>query len=460
MRTPRILIGGMTSGSGKTMITCGILKALQNRGICPVSFKCGPDYIDPLFHQKIIGIPARNIDTYFTEETLARYLLKKSCGEISIIEGVMGYYDGLGGVSTKASTYDVAKITETPAVLVVNCKGMSLSIVAHIKGFLEYREDNYIQGIILNQISEGLFPRIKQIIETELKIEVFGYVPSILEIAIESRYLGLVLPNEIEQLEEKIEKAAQIIERTVDLEKLLLLANRAKELMEEEDNIEDKESFLIVPKFKESIKIAVARDEAFCFLYEDNLDLLKEMGGELVYFSPIHDRELPLGIQGMILSGGYPELYAKELSQNKTMRKSIKEAILKGAFCMAECGGFMYLHTEMEDDKGLAHEMVGLIQGKAFKTKRLGRFGYIQITEPKTSYLLEEAKDFIRGHEFHYFDSTECGEDFLAVKPITLKSWSCMHGGKNILAGFPHLYYYSNINSIYRFISGCVEGKE
>ena len=197
LKLPRLMLAAPASGSGKTMITCGLLRTLRNRGMKVSSFKCGPDYIDPLFHQEVLGIPSRNLDTFFTDGTMTRYLFAKAAGntDISILEGVMGYYDGAGGDTITASSYELADITKTPVVLIVNAKGMSLSVLPIIQGFLEYRRNSRIQGVILNQVSSGTYQRLKKKIEQEISIEVLGYVPKCPELVIESRHLGLVMPG-------------------------------------------------------------------------------------------------------------------------------------------------------------------------------------------------------------------------------------------------------------------------
>ena len=197
MKLPRILISAASSGSGKTLLTCGILQALKNRGVRAASFKCGPDYIDPMFHTRVLGTKSRNLDTFFVKPDTARYLLAENAADcdIAVIEGVMGYYDGLAGISVQGSAYDVARVTDTPAVLIVNCRGMSVSIVPQILGFLKYQEESMICGVILNRISAMLYPRVKQMIEEQLPVKVLGYVPELSDCVLESRHLGLVLPG-------------------------------------------------------------------------------------------------------------------------------------------------------------------------------------------------------------------------------------------------------------------------
>lgn len=449
-KVPRILLGAAASGSGKTLVTCGLLQALKNRKLQVTSFKCGPDYIDPMFHSRVIGTKSRNLDSFFADEDTVRYLLEKNARdcEISVIEGVMGYYDGLAGISPKASAYDVAKITKTPAVLIVNAKGMSLSAAAFIKGFVEYQEDSQIRGVILNQVSSMMYPRLKQIIEEELSIKVYGYVPVVKDCVLESRHLGLVMPEEIVDLQQKLMELAEILEKSVDIDGLLELAEHAEELPVQESPV--------AYHTGRKIRIALAKDEAFCFFYQDNLELLEEMGAELVPFSPIHDKKLPEHIDGMLFHGGYPELYAKKLSENKEMLAAVCAAVQTGIPYMAECGGFMYLHQEMEDMEGHSWPMAGVIHGKSWRTPRLTRFGYITL-EDGTCF--GEHVGAIRAHEFHYFDSDRCGEAYTAKKPLSSRSWKCIHSDGQRMSGFPHMYYYSNLRVPEQFLRACEERK-
>lgn len=443
MELPRLLIAAPSSGGGKTMITCGILKAMINRGMKTTAFKCGPDFIDPMFHTKIVGSPSKNLDTFFCDEKTVKYLFGKTAieGEISIIEGVMGYYDGVAGISEWASAYDVAKTLDSPVILVINAKGMSLSVAAIIKGFLTFRSDHNIKGVILNQVSPMMYQELKKLIEEELSIPVFGYLPYIKDAVIESRHLGLITPDEIVGLKEKVYKLASILEETLDIDGLIELANMASPFSYEN---------LGVHTFSKEVHLGVAYDEAFCFYYQDNLDLLQSFGANIHYFSPLHDKELPKNLDGLLIGGGYPELYAKELSQNLSMKKEIKEAIDHHMPCLAECGGFMYLHKSMEDMEHNSWDMVGTIDGKVYKKDKLGRFGYITLTDKQTG-------ERIKGHEFHYFDSTDCGEDYEAKKPLRNRLWNCIHKRDTLMAGFPHLYYYANPDFVRKFVDQCSE---
>ncbi len=451
MNTPRILLAAGASGSGKTLITCGILQALVNRGLQVSSFKCGPDYIDPMFHSRVIGTRSANLDTFFTTEECTRYLLGRNAmgSDISVMEGVMGYYDGVGGMTTRASAYDLACVTDTPAVLIVNSRGMSVSLAAYIKGFLEYRADSRIRGVIFNRMSPMLYPRMKKLVEEELGVTVLGYVPEVKDCVIESRHLGLVLPEEIDGLRERLNQLAQVLEETLDMEKLLELARTAPGLPDV--------SFAnpaSAYRLSEPVRVGVAADEAFCFIYKDNLRLLEKMGAQLVYISPLHDGQLPEDLDGLLLYGGYPELHAHVLEENRSMRRSVQLALDDGMACMAECGGFMYLHEEMEDMDGIGHRMAGVIKGRAYRTERLSRFGYITL-ESKAGDIFGK----IPAHEFHYFDSTDCGKDFHASKPESTRGWDCMHRTDRMLAGFPHLYYYGNPEIPRWFLENCLAYK-
>lgn len=480
---PRIMLAAPASGSGKTLLTCGILMALKNRGLHTASFKCGPDYIDPLFHREVIGIPARNLDTFFTAPEMTKYLFGRTAiqAEISVLEGVMGYYDGAGGNTTLASSYELACMTDTPVILIVNAKGMSLSVLPVIQGFLQYQKDSHIAGVILNQTSQATYEKLKPRIIQELSLPVFGYVPNCPELVIESRHLGLVLPGEIVNIHHRLQKLSELLEETLDMDGIIACARKAPALdwqkpeslkaLEaavkcnnlEYNDLEEQESQATKCNNIENlgsqaasrrIRIGVARDEAFCFLYEDNLELLTRFGAELLYFSPIHDKELPPKLEGLIFCGGYPELYAKELSENQALHREIREGIVQGIPYLAECGGFLYLQQSMEDMEGNIWPAVGVLSGEAYRTKRLGRFGYITLTANREGQLLKPG-DSIKAHEYHYFECSENGRDYHATKPFATREWDCIQGGAKYAAGFPHLYYYSNPGFIVEFLQQC-----
>ena len=398
------MIAGTNSGCGKTTVTCAVLQALVNRKINVSSFKCGPDYIDPMFHKTVIGTAAYNLDTYLMSNDAVNYLLNKNSGDIAVIEGVMGFYDGFS-FTEKGSTHELSEITDTDVILVVNCRGMSLSAMALVKGFKEFRKN----------------------------------------VQISSRHLGLVTAGEIDGIKDKMNLLADYAEKYIDIDKILEIS---------ENDRDTKFTSLEITK-KYNVKIAVAYDRAFCFYYEDNLNLLSERGAEIVKFSPLENESVPQ-CDGLILGGGYPELYADILEKNTGTLNSVKECVESGVPCIAECGGFMYLHEIMEDSDKNEHGMVGIIKGTCRKTDRLQRFGYMEMTANRDNILCKKG-DKIRAREFHYFDSDCNGNGFTAVKND--RQWECVNVDKNLFAGFPHLHFFANINFAENFMKSCEEYK-
>ncbi len=465
---PRILFASPASGSGKTLITCGFLEILKRRGMSAVSFKCGPDYIDPLFHQYVLGIPGYNLDSFFLgRDEIHRLFLDKfflpDSGKLSgkdsgtpfsservtgnirqtvdnriaVIEGVMGYYDGIAGTTVTASSYEIATFTESPVILVVNGKGASLSLAALIKGFLEYRTDSRIRGVIFNRTSAAMEKRLRPVIE-ELGVKVFGSVPECAPASLESRHLGLTLPDEQERLRERIDAFADILEDSLDIDGMLSLSFTDTAFADRDVRYSYGNSGA---RAKQKGRIAVARDEAFCFYYQDNLDCLQELGYELIFFSPLHDRQIPDGIRAILLGGGYPERYAEPLSRNSEMLCAIREAFGRIKI-LAECGGFLYLHQTLQGMDGKVYPMTGCLDAGGYQMEKLSRFGYIQLSCG------------LRAHEFHYWESTAPGENFVAEKPLSKRSWRCMYYTDTLLAGFPHLYYRSKPEFIENFLKG------
>ena len=447
---PVILFAAASSGCGKTTITCGALRAWQRKGLKIKAWKCGPDYIDPMFHKQVLGIPGGNLDSFFlSKEALKAQYQQKNVGfDLAVMEGVMGYYDGLGGISTQASTYEVAQAVDVPVILILDGKGASLSLAAMLRGFLQYQKDSHIVGVILNRTSPMIGARLKSVLEAE-GVKYLGCVPVSKEIQFDSRHLGLVMPEEVPQIQKQLDEIADLLEESVDLDGILELARSYAEKVENNADAglakcQTSRVAMETPAaglFTESrnpLRIAVARDEAFCFYYQENMELLESLGVELIPFSPIHDQKLPVKVSGVILGGGYPENYAKALSENTSMLASIRQAWENKMPFLAECGGFLYLHRELEGSDGIFYPLAGVIPDKAWKTNRLGRFGYITLTpdHPDTCLIRK-----IKGHEFHYWESGDCGTCWTAKKPLSDRSWSCVHSEQGQIAGFPHLYY-------------------
>ena len=445
---PRILIAGTNSGCGKTTVVCALLQALVNRSLRVGAFKCGPDYIDPMFHSRIIGAKSSNLDLFFFEENTAKYLLARNSSDcdVGIIEGVMGYYDGMGLTGTKASSYEVAQVTDTPTVLVVNAKGASLSVLATIHGFLTFCPNSRIQGVILNQCSPMTYGTLaKEIMKRfDGKVQPLGYLPKMEDCSLESRHLGLVTAAEVEGLKEKMMMLAEQAEKTIDIDALLRLAGSANDLVYEP---------VVLPKYETPVRIAVAKDKAFCFYYDDSLQVLHDMGAELVEFSPLMDTALPEDIHGLYLGGGYPELYAKRLSENKSMLQSIRTALENSLPCIAECGGFMYLTQSVA-----GVPMIGVLPGECFDTGKLTRFGYVTL-KAKADNLLCKAGEEIRGHEFHHWDVKEPGNGFTASKSNG-KNWDCVVATDYLYAGYPHFHFYANPAFAKGFYETCLKERD
>lgn len=464
---PRIMLAAPKSGSGKTLLTCGLLEVLRRRGLNPIACKCGPDYIDPMFHRYVLGIPGRNLDSFFLPTEGVREVLVDAVREeqagIAVLEGVMGYYDGLGGTETSASSWEIAEITDTPAILVLDCKGASLSAAAMASGFLHFRKKSHIAGVILNRVSSMYYERLAAAVEEASGLPVLGYLPESEEYRMESRHLGLFLPGEIDRLRERIGRLADQMEKSIAVERVLEVAgmlplrieNKEKEKAENESM--EAESIAKFPACQEQkvtsrVRIGVARDEAFCFYYQENFRLLEQMGAELVYFSPLRDKKIPDRVDGLLFGGGYPENYARELAKNAAMRESIRRSIAAGMPFLAECGGFLYLHRTLEGSDGKHWEMAGVYPFDAYRTNRLRRFGYVR--------LMTSSGQEIHGHEFHYWESEDPGTDWEAVKPTGNRSWRCIHEKGGQIGGFPHLYYASCPDFLRKWLDVCAKGSQ
>ena len=477
------MIAAPKSGRGKTKINCALLQLLKDSGKNILSYKCGPDYIDPMFHKKVLGVPSKNLDTFFTDEktTVQLFLDERADGDFAVLEGVMGLYDGLGGIYELGSSYHLAKVTQTPIILVVDAKGMGKSVIALISGFLQYDTQHLIKGVLLNRMSKGYYDIIKPLIEKELSVKVVGYFPEQKDIGLSSRHLGLVMPDELSDIKKQLNETADRLKKTIDMDLFIDIAEAADEIGDSENADEDKRQTLKNAELmrlqdqNNTVNIAVAMDEAFCFYYEDNLRMLEKCGAQLLYFSPLHDTSFPEDCDAMLLGGGYPELYAKELSKNVSMLNAIKKAFRAGMPTVAECGGFMYIHTyirnicddteeqnkaDVQNKADIQNDMnksqlVGALDGGCHFKGKLVRFGYIELAEKHSNFLPPNEK--IKAHEFHYYDSTDNGADCIATKPATGRSYDCVISHDNYWLGFPHLYYPSNPHFAESFVRKAYE---
>ena len=459
----KVLIAGTGSGSGKTTVTSGLLQCLVNRGLDAAAFKCGPDYIDPMFYERITGARAGNLDPFFSDEKTLRWIISRAeeKSDISVIEGVMGYYDGIGFTS-EASTFSVARVVSAPVVLVINCRGMGASVGAVLKGFLDWPEitDSCIKGVIFNNMSEKLYRQAAEMAES-MGVRPLGYLPRRAALTLESRHLGLVTAGEVADIKEKMKLIASEMEKTVDIEGIIDLAAEAPALRLAAPEWKKKferqiaeDTVIMARGDARRVRIALASDDAFCFTYKENTALLQEAGCEIVPFSPLSDTGLPDDIDGVILSGGYPELHTAELAANEAMLEAVRQSRADGIPMIAECGGFMYLHETLEGADGELYRMAGVIPGRCFRTERLGRFGYITLKALEGGLLCPEGSE-LKAHEFHYWDSEHCGESFLAVKPDGSRSWKCGIMTDDMYAGFPHLFYYDSPKAAMRFVHAC-----
>lgn len=453
---PCVVVSAPSSSTGKTTVVCAILQLLCRRFKNVAAVKVGPDFIDPLFHRYIGGVRSGNIDLFFTEDKRAVDVFGRTTADSDfvVVEGAMGYYDGSSFGSDKASTFDVAKTLGAPVVLVLDVKGKALSLCAEINGFAAFRDQDgnrsMIRGVVLNRCSKMLYERLAPVIKSECGVEVLGYLEQNPEFEIPSRHLGLMTPESMTGLKEKLAVLCYFAEKTLDIDGIISLANAANYL--ESARIERKEPPLV--------KIAVARDEAFCFYYNENLALLEECGAELCFFSPLKNEPVPAGASALYIGGGYPQLFPTELTESRIAAASIKAFARRGCPVFAECGGFLYL------------QLLGLLHGSFENKKHLVRFGYIELTCTEDNFLCKRG-DKIRGHEFHYFDTTENGEAFEAVKPDG-RNWKCIQVSapvdtmraaccsgkplfdKNIVAGFPHLYFPSNPDIARNFVNAAI----
>ncbi len=448
---PRILIAAPRSGSGKTTLTCALMGALHARGLQVLSCKCGPDYIDPTFHNLAGASKHVNLDPYFQGENLLRGILAHAGAgcDIACIEGAMGYYDGVA-TSTQASAWDVARISQTPALLVLDARGAAASLAAQVLGFLQMRRPSHIAGVILNNASPKLADMMAPLIERECGVRVLGALPHDEGSALPSRHLGLVCAEEVDGIAARLSRAATLAQERLDMDAILALAQGAPDL-------DDSDAWPPQPLFApgEGPLVAVARDEAFSFYYTEELEGLEALGARLAFFSPLRDDALPRGAQGIFLGGGYPELHARQLSANTAMVASIRHALAQGMPTLAECGGFLYLHEWLEDEHDEAFPLVGAFPGRAAKPQgRQGRFGYIEV-RAREGGLLGPAGTTMHAHEFHRWDSPAPGVAFDAKKPLSTRAWQAGYHTPSLYAGFPHLYLPANLEAAGNFLRAC-----
>ena len=427
----QFLLAAPRSGSGKTTMTCALLMALKRRGCAPCAFKSGPDYIDPMFHRAVLGVESRSLDLFFSApETVRALYARGAAGHgAAVCEGAMGFYDGLGGVSDRASAWHLADTLGLPVLLVAEPKGQSLTLAAELKGLVNFRTPSHIAGILLNNCTARMHALLAPMLEKETSLPVLGFLPKLPEAVIGSRHLGLYTAAEVENLQQKLALLADAAEEHIDWPRLLALCEK------------EPPALPVQPETPPArVRIAVARDEAFCFTYAETLEAFRDAGAEVVFFSPLRDTALPENIGGLYLPGGYPELHARELSENTSLLREIKRKIDSGLPTAAECGGFLYLGQSLTDAEGQSWPMAGVLPGEAKDAGRLVRFGYATLSADSDSMLFRAGESFPI-HEFHHWDSTANGTALAAKKPVGGAEWRCGFVNEHFYAGFPHLYW-------------------
>src|SRR3990172_1512788 len=446
------IIAGESSGVGKTTIAIGLMAALEKRGFTVQPFKAGPDYIDPSFHRMICGRPSYNLDTWImgvkgVKNTFAKAMQGANVG---IIEGVMGLFDGKGGRDEEGSTAHIAKVLEMPVILVVDASAMARSAGALVYGYEKFDPAVKIKGVIFNRVgSERHFYMLKQAVEDRCNANVLGYIPRDEEISLPERHLGLVMAGDrvvSGQWSVVSKRIVGLIEKFVDIDGILRISSTThfRGCPEQTPN-------------SKITRIAVALDNAFCFYYQENLDMLKELGAELVFFSPLKDKKLPAGINGIYLGGGYPELYARRLEANKALSKEIKLIADSGLPIYAECGGLMYLGKGLKDFKGKKYEMVGIFPWVSKMLEKRKSLGYREVKVVDCQFLKKGHK--IRGHEYHYSEIDEPPQKIKRCYQLTphtsrltaSEGYLC----KNTLASYIHLHFASNPKFAEGFVRAC-----
>lgn len=448
-RASGVVIAGTHSGEGKTTVACGLLAALRKRGAKVQPFKVGPDYLDPAYHTLAGGRPSVNLDLWLMPAEAVKHSFAARCAdtEIAVVEGMMGLYDGLGLAQAKISTAEMAGLLGLPVVLVIDASAMAESVGAVAKGFATVGSAK-VAGVLFNRVAgPNHFNLLKRAVESDAKLKAFGWLPAETGLAIPERHLGLVTPDP-HQAREVLERLVGHFEKTVDVGAILEAARGAPEPATVKK---------APPAGKPRARIAVARDAAFHFYYEDNLRALEAAGAELVSFSPVADKGLPKGVGGLYLGGGFPEIYAARLEDNRPMREVLRKAVAKGMPTYAECGGLMYLSSHFVGSGVRAWEMVGAIPGEVRLERGLQQFGYVEAVAEQKTFLVEPG-DKLRGHEFHASIWTgEGGERsvYRVSRPGREGSRREGFGQENLHASYVHLHFASAEKLPERFVKAA-----
>lgn len=457
MSLPRIVIAGTHSGAGKTTLTLGIISALRKRGLKIQAFKAGPDYIDPAYHSEAAGKVCVNLDSWLLSKDAVIELFRRRAvdADFSVIEGVMGLYDGLKDTEL-GSTAHLAKILNCPVILILDTRSLSRSAAAIALGFKEFDRKINIAGIVLNNIaSVSHYNYIKAAIEREARISVLGCLPRNPALKLSERHLGLVPVEEKRPCSGFYKKLSKLVEDHIDLTRILEIGRKAKPLPCPGEMI-----FKRGPQ-KSRVTIAVAKDEAFNFYYKDNLEILNHLGADIATFSPLRDRELPKGVDGLYIGGGFPEIFASELSKNKSLRRSICQKAEYGLPIYAECGGLMYLVESLMDFKKRRFSMVGIFKCSVKMGDRLRRMGYVNVEVIKDNILGKQG-DRNRAHVFHWSRLTNIPKDASFAYKIIKDKENVFYDGlmrRSVLASYAHLHFAANMKFAENFINSCRQFK-
>ena len=442
---PRMIIAATQSGSGKTTITVGLLAALKMRGLDVQAYKVGPDYIDTGWHALALGKISHNLDSWLVgADKLKEIFAQTSAGaDVSIVEGVMGLYDGgRGGVS---STAEISKLLDAPVVLVIDAKSMGTSAAAIALGFREFDKAVKLAGVILNRVGSDSHRQMIVDALNDLGIKCFGAIKRNDEFHLPERHLGLV-PTTENFSADVIKKICAAVEEQVDVDGLINLAENSAPL----EKFSNHQSLTT-----NHLKIGVAKDAAFNFYYGAGLKALEELGAQIIFFSPLNDEHLPENICGLIIGGGFPEMFAAQLEKNKNLRAEIFRAAEAGLPIFAECGGFMYLMRELVDFDGKIFQMCGVLDGRATMTRKLQTVGYVE-AEILRDCLIGRAGEKIRAHEFHF--STAETADEKIFKCRRLRTGAEYFAGalkKNLVASYLHMHFAGSTSAAKNFIQAC-----
>ncbi len=475
MKKPRLVLAGTGSGVGKTSVSAGIMAALAGRGLVVQPYKVGPDYIDPAFHNFVTGRKSRNLDSWMLDEDTLRRLFLASAPDaetgVSIIEGVMGLFDGHSR-EDRGSTAHTAEILSAPVVLIINGASTSRSAAALVHGFNTFKPGFKLAGVIVNQAAgAGHYELLKNYIEQEAGVKCFGFLGKNPAFGLESRHLGLVPSVEVKDLKTRLEALAEAVEQTIDLNAILNLAASAPEIeipphtqqttrrpgrahSQPRPSPRTDAKHLRV-QGEALVRIGVALDQAFNFYYQDGLELLTVLGAELVPFSPIRDAALPPDLAGLYIGGGFPEIFASELAANVSLRREIAERLNNGLPAYAECGGLMYLGQSLTDFEGREHEMAGFFPHRTAMTKKLQNFGYVELNFARDT-VLGPAGTQVRAHEFHHSQIIGPEPEYVMdIKKSPARGWRGGAALKNVLAAYPHIHFQANPALAEHFLSRC-----